>query len=297
MNSVPLFYGYNNNIPARTTSAEPALSLFFQRQLIQRAMSVFEWKVPRHWSKAYFLYSLYSFGFVGVVNTDKFGIIPQACSLQGFGVMHQPTNIVVANPLLRGIQTPRIGAECEIIRLQPDYGSVMDLVRFYGDMMAASAQTAEVNIVNSRMSYVFTAANKAAAESFKTMYNKIMAGEPSVCIDSNLLSPDGSRAWSSFEQNVGQNYIAGRIIDDLRKWEQRFDTAIGICNSNTEKKERLIVDEVNSNNQETEALASLWLDELRDCVERVNDMFNTEITVDWRKERGECGREAGRVGE
>lgn len=63
-----------------------------------------------------------------------------------------------------------------------------------------------------------------------------------------------------------------------------FDTAIGIPNANTDKKERLITDEVNANNTETRTLADLWLETLNTGVKQTNDMFGTNITVKWREE-------------
>lgn len=286
MLSCPHYFNYNNgsmnNAMNGVNVSHTQLSMFFQRHLLQRAISVFKWELPEHWSKEYFLYCLYTFGFVAVVNTDKYGIIPQGCGLHGFDVMYRPTNALIANPLLSGIKSPRIGVECSLIALQPDYGGVMDTVTFYADMMALTAQTAGVNIMNSKLSYVFTAGNRAGAESFKKIYDEIASGKPAVFIDGQLSKPDGSKAWEKFEQNVGQNYIADKLIDDLRKWEQRFDTAIGISNSNTQKKERLIVDEVNSNNEETKSEASLWLENLKNGVKQTNKMFNLSLSVDWR---------------
>lgn len=300
MHNCPQYFNYNrgsvDNALSGVTVTGTLTSKFFQRYLLQKAISVFRWKLPENWSADYFLYCLYCFGFVAIINTDKYGVIPQACGLHGYDVFYRPTNALVANPLLKGIKNPRIGVECALIKLQPDYGSIMDLVAFYGDMMALSAQTAGVNILNSRLSYVFTAGNKASAESFKTLYDEIASGKPASVVDKSLMKSDGSPAWNMFQQNVSQNYIAGNIIDDLRKWEQRFDTAIGIANSNTEKKERLIVDEVNSNNEETKTIASLWLDELQNCADKANKMFNIEISVDWRnaeKEVDENGLDIG----
>ena len=63
-----------------------------------------------------------------------------------------------------------------------------------------------------------------------------------------------------------------------------YDTDIGIPNANTDKKERLISDEVNANNYETMAKCSLWLEQLKEDIEKVKDMFGIELSVDWRKE-------------
>lgn len=275
-------YTTGHNFGKVNGMVNPDLSQFFQRYLLQKAFSVFRWKLPQHWNKEYFLYTLYCRGFLAVVNTTAFGVIPQGCSLQGFGVFYQPTNAVITNPLLKGIVTPRIGVQCELLKLTPDYCGIADLVTYYGDMMALTCQTAGVNLVNSQLSYVFTAENKAGAESFRQMYKKIASGDAFVIQDSKLARADGSPAWQLFQQNVGQNYIAGQLYDDLRKLEQRFDTIIGIPNANTEKRERLITDEVNANNIETQSLSESWLEELQSGAEKVCKMFNIELSVDWR---------------
>lgn len=267
------------NIPV-----DPHASMFFQRHLLQKAMSVFKFNgIPKHWAKDYFLHLLYCWGFVAVVNTDAFGVIPQGCSLMGYDVMYRPTNAVIANPLLRGIKTPRIGVECALIKLRPDYGGIMDTVKFYADMMALTASTAGVNLANSKLSYVFGANNKAGAESFKKMHDEILKGKPGVVVDKTLFNSDGSLSLQMFTQNVGQNYIVDRLLVDLRKWENMFDTCMGIPNANTDKKERLIVDEVNANNVETDNNCELWLEEIRAGFDCANDLFGLNLAVDWRE--------------
>ena len=114
------------------------------------------------------------------------------------------------------------------------------------------------------------------------MYDELASGNPAVVLDKNLFDDDGKPNWMIFNQNVAQTYIAGTVLDDMRKWECRFDTEIGIPNSNTEKRERLITDEVQSNNVEVKCKAALWLETLQECVKKVNAMFKTDISVDWR---------------
>ena len=60
---------------------------------------------------------------------------------------------------------------------------------------------------------------------------------------------------------------------------------MGIPNTNTSKKERMLTDEVNSNNVETAAKASLGLDSLQRGCERVHKLFGIDkstLWVDWR---------------
>ena len=92
----PYEYDYIN---AQTQAVRPStmhlhdngMQRFFRKYLLEKAFSVFEWKLPETWSRNYFLYVLYCWGYIAVINTDKFGVIPQGCGLQGYNVMYDPT--------------------------------------------------------------------------------------------------------------------------------------------------------------------------------------------------------------
>ncbi len=289
INGAPYYYNYINAETSQVTPStvhvkDSGLCRYFTKYLLQKAMSVFEWDLPETWNKDYFLYVLYCWGYVAVVNTDKFGVIPQGCGLKGYDVFYAPTHAVIANPLLSGILEPRIGTQCELLKLQPDFSGILDLVGHYAEQMALASQSVSVNLLNSKLSYVFTAKTKALAESLKKMYDQIASGEPAVVIDSRLKNAaDGEETWKAFEQNVGGNYIVTNLLADLRKIEAMFDTEIGIPNANTDKRERLIQDEVNANNIETYSKCAMWLENLQDACKRVNDMFGLSIAVRWRK--------------
>ena len=289
INGAPYYYNYINAETSQVTPStvhvkDSGLCRYFTKYLLQKAMSVFEWDLPATWNKDYFLYVLYCWGYVAVVNTDKFGVIPQGCGLKGYDVFYAPTHAVIANPLLSGILEPRIGTQCELLKLQPDFSGILDLVGHYAEQMALASQSVSVNLLNSKLSYVFTAKTKALAESLKKMYDQIAGGEPAVVIDSRLKNAaDGEETWKAFEQNVGGNYIVTDLLADLRKIEAMFDTEIGIPNANTDKRERLIKDEVNANNIETYSKCALWLENLQDACKRVNDMFGLSISVRWRE--------------
>lgn len=283
----PIFYDHNNaatsfNQPNTVRTQNTALVHYFRRYLLQKAISVFEWKLPDNWERDYFLYTLYCWGVVAVINTDKYGVIPQGCGLRGYNVQYMPTNAVIANPLLRGIREPVIGKDCEILKLQPDFGGIMDLVNATAEDLALCSESVSMNLVNSKLAYIFTAQNKAAAESLKKIYDQIAGGNPAVFGDSKLLRSDGSPNWAAFQQNLGQTFIAPEIIDTMHEIEARFDQQIGIPSANRDKKERLTTDEVNVNNVDTYSKCALWLESLQKGCDRVNAMFGIGLSVDWR---------------
>ena len=293
---VPYLYDYinmaNSIVDPSTVHAErTSLNRYFERYLLEKAISVFKWEIPEQWAKNYVLYVLYCWGFISVVRTDKYGVIPQACSLRGYDIFYQPTNAVIANPLLTGIMDPRIGTECSLIKLQPDYGGIIDIIQYYANMMALAVESISTNLVNTKLAYVFGAENKAQAESFKKMFDSIASGEPAVFVDKNLFDDNGKPKWFSFSQNIKENYIVPELLSDLRKIEAMFDTDVGIPNANTDKRERLITDEVNANNFETRSKCELWLEELKKGCADTNDMFGLSLSVDWREDLQEGGEE------
>lgn len=286
---IPGYYSeintYNASISPSTVHVKnTALARFFKRYLLQEAMSVFEWDMPETWDRAYFLYVLYVIGYIGIINTDKFGVIPQHGGLGGYNVFYAPQYMVISNPLFDNSYRPIIDKDCVCLKLEPDYLGLYDIVDYYGDMMALTAETAGVNILNSKLSYVFAADNKASAETYKKLYDELAAGNPAAVIDKQLLDDDGALKVNLFQQNVGQNFIADRLLAVLRDIRCMFLTDIGIPNANTQKRERLITDEVNANNGETRSKCVLWLAELKKGCKKARDMFGIQLNVDWRKD-------------
>lgn len=274
---------YNSAISPSTLHCEnTALVNYYKKYLMQKILSRFVWNVPEHWDMTYFQYVLFCKGFISVVKTDKFGIIPQMCSLYGFNVFYAPTKAVIANPLIRNVIQPTIGEECEIIKIAPDYSSPFDIVTYYADLLALCSEASEMNIVNSKLATVFFAENKAIAESYKKMYDTIMAGNTAVVIDNTM--KNGNDGWAFFNRDVKNSYILSDLLSDMRKIEMMFDTTIGIRNANTDKKERLISAEVDVKGEESQCLLDLWLSTLKDGCKKVNALFGLNIDVEKRGE-------------
>ena len=286
--NLPVNYEFINQYnamrsPSTVHCRNTALVEYYTRYLFQKVISVFEFEnLPQEWADNYFKYVLFGYGVIAVIYTDKYGVICQDCGLSGFDVFYQPTRCIIANPHLPGLKEFKIHENCEIIKLQPDYGSVMDLVTTYADLMALALETTGANLLNSKLSFVFFAQNKTAAESFKKLYDRIASAEPMSVIDKNLLLEDGTPAWQMFTQNVGQNYVTDKLLNDMKTLEDQFNTVIGVPNANTQKRERMITDEVNANNVDTQCRVNLWLETMNKDIEQVNKMFGTDIKVKYR---------------
>lgn len=280
---------YNSRIkPSTVHTNENATTWYFKRYLLQKILSVFEFKgIPETWSKDYFLYTLFILGFVSVINTDKFGIIPQQCTLTGYDVFYRPTNCNIANPKLRGLLTPRINRDCTLIRLQPDYGSCWDIVSYYADLLSLATESLGVNMVNSKLAYVFACEDQNTAESFKKLYDVVNEGNPAVFADKKLFDDEGNPLWVTFQNNLKQNYIAKDILEDMTKIDARFCTEVGIPNVNIAKASGVTSNEVEANNIDTKTKISIWLETIKQGLNETNEMFNLDLNVELRFENKE----------
>lgn len=287
-NKIPATYDYINMYnhqyaPSTIHVKDTGLSWYFKRYLIQKIISVFKFEgIPESWAKDYFLYTLFVFGYCAVINTNKYGIIPQHCTLSGYNIFYRPNRAIITNPLFSKTIEARIGTDCELVRMSPDWCGVWDIVEYYADLMALTSETIAVNLINSKFSYVFAAEDKASAESLKKLYDQIASGEPAAFADKKLFTDDGDPSWYLFVQNLKQNYIAGDLLEDLAKIDSRFNTEIGIPNVNIAKSSGVGEAEVMANNIDTHSKAALWLETIRDSLEKVNTMFGLNISVSLR---------------
>ena len=281
---------YNSAVnPSTVHCKNTALVNYYIRYLLQKVISVYEFSgLPEDWADNYFKYVLFAYGYLAVFNTDRYGTICQECNLSDtYTIFRQPQYAIVTNPVFKKSLELKIGEDCEIIKLQPDYGNVMDIVATYADLMGICLETAGTNLFNSKLSYVFFSDNKTAAESFKKMYDKLASGEPMAVIDKNLMNDDGSKNWDFFMQNVGQNFIVDKVMDTLKNLEDQFNTRVGIPNANTQKRERLITDEVRANDVDTKSLVYLWLDTMQKDIRKVNQKYGLDLGVKYRYEQSE----------
>lgn len=257
---------------------------FYCRYLWQKMVNVFTYDLPENWAIDTFQQALFANGCAAVVPTQEFGLVCCWATPGGYDINYEPRFLVIANPLLPTLTGKQlvIGRDCAAIHIAPDWGGATDLIAVYATKLALTMQAIDVNLINSKLAYVFGAKNQTQANSFKKMIDRINTGEPAVVVDKSLYNEDGSPNWQLFQQNLKQTYLVSDLLCDLKKIEDEFDSKVGIPNANTDKRERLITDEVNANNAEVSIIASGWLDHIWLGLDQVKQMYGEQITVDWR---------------
>lgn len=112
---------------------------------------------------------------------------------------------------------------------------------------------------------------------------------------------DGNEPFIFGDKNIDLNslkalstqapYIADKIYElKTQIWNEAL-TYLGISNINIQKKERLITDEVTRNQGGTIASRYSRLQSRREAVEKINEMFGTDIEVNYREDFQQVGED------
>ena len=279
---------FSGSFNPSTFHTDSALLWYNIRYLTQQAISVFKWELPETLERNYFLYSLYYVGYGFVFNTDEFGTIYQTGGLSDYDIYYNPAYALVNNPLLKPgkYDKMRIGENCAIIRLSPDFAGIFDMIRYYADLLSEAESSLKVNLFNTKFAYVFMGDNDAIIETLKKMYDEIMSGNPAIFTTKKSMYDEmGNKRIELFSQDIKNVYIGDTLLENIRGILNDYFSKIGIPNANITKKERLITDEANANNFETKALCYGWYDMLKKDIDKANKMFpEFKINMEWRKE-------------
>lgn len=230
---------------------------------------------PTEWEWDYFMDVLILAGHIGVINTRRFGVIPQQCNPYGYNVFYHPTNIIVTNPVFSANQQTDfvIGDECEVITMTPDWRGCGDIINAYAQRCALVWSDVDVAGALSKLGYVFAAKDKAVAETYKAMLDDIMSGKLGVVTGAKLFDENSNAMYQLFDNDVSKNFeIVTKGIEAVAKLIQRFDEEIGLPTVQ-EKKERLISSEVETRLPSILSKIELWVDCINRSLEKVNRMF------------------------
>lgn len=230
------------------------------------------------WDKDAFKYGLYMLGYQIIFRSRTYGVVPQPGALTGFGLQYQPAGAIINTPYFQFDKELRIGLDCELIRLTPDYSGVYDIVTKYAAELKEIDTSIRSAARNSRLAYAMVASNDKSARTLKAIREKIINGDDAI-IDEKIMrdkaNPD-SLPWFQFDRDVKNSYILGDLLDARRTTLVDFYREIGVRMLD-DKKERMLTAEVDAGNAETFIRSEVWMESLKESCEKVNAMFGTSI--------------------
>lgn len=108
-------------------------------------------------------------------------------------------------------------------------------------------------------------------------------------IDSNNFAIFGDKSFNLEEAvkvlQTGVKCLTAELTDAYHDIMNEALTYLGINNANTDKRERLITSEAESNNQFIDSCAEMFLEARKRACEAINDKFGLNISVELRNQR------------
>lgn len=267
------FFGYGVKNADSADELNARTFLYYRTWALKKIFSRFNFGgMPTSWDVDYFLEHLFRDGYIAITDTAA-GVLPLKCGFTGINIFEHPTEVIIANPVL-GSFSRKIGVDAVLLHIQYDFAGVMPLVDKYAAMLTLCDSGIMVNVQNSKVAFIGFAESKAQAKTMERIYTDISAGVPAIYMK------DTPTARDSFLFNrVKENYVAGDLELLKRQIKNDFLTEIGLDNANTEKRERMITDEVNANNGEVRESVQHWLDNIAAGLDEANALFALNLTV------------------
>lgn len=282
-----MYYNYGGMYlaPPFMNNSPNASMDYWARSLFQRLTALIDFEgLPEAssgqygWDKDAFKYGLYMLGYQIIFRSRTYGVVPQPGALTGFGLQYQPAGAIINTPYFQFDKELRIGLDCELIRLTPDYSSTYDIVTKYAAELKEIDTSIRSAARNSRLAYAMVASNDKTARALKAIRERIINGDDAI-IDEKIMrdkaNPD-SLPWFQFDRDVKNSYILGDLLDARRTTLVDFYREIGVRMLD-DKKERMLTAEVDAGNAETFIRSEVWMESLKESCEKVNAMFGTSI--------------------
>lgn len=262
--------------PTEVSGIENVSSAYYFQYLLRLTKGIFDITAPEHWDTDFLLDTLLLNGCFGIFEHNS---EPLAMNCQPFGVnmYYKPTEFNIANPVL-GTFTKIIGESGALIYLEEDptasatFRTIRPLLSFYSYKLAACDKCIDQSLMNSGVAAIFSASSKKAAESYRAMYDDISEGKPAVFVDEELGLASGNSRNLQYTP-AKDNFVCDKVQIEKRCIIEEFLTAIGVNNANTDKRERLNSDEVNSNNQECYVATEVWRRNLKETTAQAKKLF------------------------
>lgn len=154
----------------------------------------------------------------------------------------------------------------------------MDIVRLYAARLAKLDMTIDINIKSQRHTHVILA-EESERQTYVNLMRQHDEGQPVVFGTQNL---DMSKV-QVFDVGVHPDVIPKLQVVKAKMWNECM-TLLGINNSNQDKKERLVADEVSANDDQVLALRGVALNSRKRAAYEINRIWGLSLGVGWNEQ-------------
>lgn len=248
------------------------------------ALSVFEWvNLPSSMNAMWLEKCLYYNGKATLLKDKNFGFINTNCASNGklniYGIpvnfncysFEYNSNRKLYTGLISGLTDAQKEAreyyECILVQNDWDCKPTAGSMELFALRLYEAERTADVNI-KAQKTPTLLLVDESQRLSMENMYSQYDGNKPVIFGDKKNLNPDSLRSIKT-----DAPFIADKIIDYKKEiWNEAL-TFLGINNIMVDKKERLITDEANSNNELINLNLQSYLAPRQEACRQFNEKF------------------------
>lgn len=258
--------------------------LQYYNRLLELAINMYEWKnLPDTVDERFLELTLFSDGMAVFFRDEILGELCLQCMIGGeLDVYRIPIDRTAY--ATNGYQMRLNNQNSVIIFNNYTHTNSMLDIEMYARRLYEIERTIDVNVKAQKTPLIIRATENQRL-TMKNLYMQYDGNEPFIFGDNNL-DMDAIKVLPT-----NAPYVADKLnILKRQIWNEAL-TYLGIENSNTEKKERLVSDEVNSNLGGVAAQRFCRLNARRKAADQINKIFGLNIEVDFREEVKEMFKE------
>ena len=162
--------------------------------------------------------------------------------------------------------------DCVIIENNKLRLDTEQFIYFYTNKLTEAERTMDVNVKSVKSPVVFACDDKDVL-TFKRLFQQVDGNVPAIFADKGL-QIDAIQVY-----DTKAKFLCNDLMDYKKSVENELLTFLGFNNLPSDKKERQLVDEVNSNNQLIEGFAELQLTARKLACERINKKYTLNVSV------------------
>ena len=186
---------------------------------------------------------------------------------------YRPTICTVSNPALKFSDTYKIGEDCVIVRNDSFLYGLIPLFRRYASAMVENDLSFRIASINTRITSWITAPDDSTKDAGNKYLKDVEAGDLGVCASNEFL--DGIKVQPTVNSQ--------RTFTDLIEYQQYLKASwfneIGLNANYNMKREKLSTTESQMNSDALLPLCQDMLMSRQQCLDEVNAMFGTNISV------------------
>ena len=198
-------------------------------------------------------------------------------ALSGVSPYLQPTEYVIANPVIKSSKAYKVGEDCVPLYATRERRTAPEVIKNIINTYAARLDKVDVSIdraiINTRQVRVFTADTPQAYKSIENLIAMEQnADKSATVIPSDILANVQAR----FPQ-IKNQYVLDMLLRDKRAILSDFMVQFGIDSLPYEKKERMLTDEVDGNGDEVVISRNGFAGWIDEQLQEVNKIFGTDM--------------------